>query len=429
MNPANYEQYLRSHSVWFRGHNPETSQAILQAENRLGVTFPKSLKWLLTQYGYWRATGVSGLPAIVGTTLANRNHFPDHWIILGQPGPSRSHSTLDRNGSGDRRFQKESIILVLSQKHLWDGKAVFYCDSNGHIIRKYSGFTEYTAASHRSVAKHSAEEYRVCFPSFHLAHGEPLLWEEENFNLEELQRRILETILFYELCLKTKAGSNFSAVGNTDGLSEKPIQIASACSPVIAGNSQQSMTESQLPKSDLSTDLDRVHDNCIASFHGNLTEKFRRSRHSKTGSGLIAELIERRRDYLLQHQQNIPTCYQDSSSSPRQNLQWDSSKAEGHLLIVEAFSESLESATSDKNNSRGLSPDHLKELGIAPEQIVSLICNIEESQSRDWLVCWLPDSQRDQICFRLKSYSGHLKYQVVSAAEPMTLVSELKKVA
>ena len=398
MNPVDYDQYLRSNSEWFRGYNPESPDAILQAEKRLGVTFPESLTWLLTQYGYWRATGVSALPHLVGTTLANRQQFPEHWLILGQPGVRLTVS--DSSVSNRKRFQKETIILILSNQHRWDGKAVFHCDTHGEIIGQYRGFTEYTVANQHYFTKNSAAEYRNCLPMFHQLHAESLPWEEDSFNLEEFYRRLLETILFYDLYLKkndktTNALPSVISVEQTnfstplprrysEGWKELPQEISTSNLEFGVQN-QPKILESGFP---ISTPISIFSD--------------------KPSTDIVAEIIESRRDYLHQHQHRIPACYQDNSSSPRHHLRLLSENAKGHLLIVEATTER-------------------EEFGITREQIVSLIHSANPSQNQSWLVSWLADSQVAQVCDRLESAPEKPCYRIVSPAEPASLASELKK--
>lgn len=59
-------------AAWFRGVAPETAETIADAEHRLGVRFPPSLKWLLTEHGYSPACGVANLGEAVAMTLACR---------------------------------------------------------------------------------------------------------------------------------------------------------------------------------------------------------------------------------------------------------------------------------------------------------------------------------------------------------------------
>ncbi len=371
MNSTEYEKYVRDHAVWFRGHNPEKLEAIFRAEQRLGITFPESLKWLLTQYGYWQATGVAGLPCIVGATLANRPKFPNNWLLLGQP-----DSRIGHKGTNERRPSNETVILVLSNQHRWDGKAVFHCDSRGEIIDRYSGFTEYTIAKQHYLEKHSAREHRSCLPSFHLSRGEPLVLEEKIFNEEEFQRRLLETVLHQEIHADVT-----EAVGNDS----QPTDSVKANFAPLPG---------------------------FATVPTTATE-------------LISAIIEDRRESLYQNQHLIPSGYQDSSSSPRQNLRVESSQIEGHLLIAEFGTELSCSTNIGAEKLRSLLLSELNHLGIAEGQVVSLIREATCSGERDWLVCWISDFQFAGMTIKLKSHPRKPHYRFVCASEAENIISQL----
>jgi len=369
MNSTEYEKYVRDHAVWFRGHNPEKLEAVFRAEQRLGITFPESLKWLLTQYGYWRATGVAGLPCIVGTTLANRPKFPNNWLLLGQP-----DSRMGHKGTNERRPSTETVILVLSNQHRWDGKAVFHCDSRGEIIDRYSGFTDYTIARQRYLEKHSAREHQSCLPSFHLSRGEPLVLEENVFNEEEFQRRLLETVLHQEI---------HAGITETVGSTTQTTDSVKANSVLVPASVPTTTAE------------------------------------------LISAIIEDRRESLCQNQHLIPPGYQDSSSSPRQNLRVESSQIEGHLLIAEFGTELSCSPNIKAEKLRSLLLAELNHLGIAEGQVVSLIREATCLSERDWLVCWISDSQFAGMTIKLKSHPRKPYYRFVCAAETENIISQL----
>ncbi len=377
MNSADYEKYVREHAIWFRGHNPEKLEAIFRAEQRLGVTFPESLKWLLTQYGYWQASGVAGLPCIVGATLANRPEFPHHWLVLGQP-----DSRIGKNRTNERRSQKETVILVLSNQHRWDGKAVFHCDCRGEIIDRYPGFTEYTIARQRYLEKKSAKEHRSCLPSFHLSRGEPLVWEDGIFNTEEFQRRLLETVLHQEI--HSDNPTNMGTAVRTE-IKSAPIRTSD---PVAV-----------------------------------------RTTAPATTTELVSVIIENRREYLYQNQHLIPPGYQESSSSPRHHLQYKSTQMNGHLLIAEFHSATPYLSTPEAGNSDSLLLTELSHLGITEKQIVSLIRKADVSGEHDWLVCWISESQFSMIAHRIESHPRKPHYRFVSAADAENIISQLPQVA
>ncbi len=376
MNPAEYEKYVREHAIWFRGHNPEKLEAVDRAEQRLGVAFPESLRWLLTQYGYWRATGVAGLPCIVGATLANRPAFPDNWILLGQPNSCSGEADLMLSRSTDKHFTSEMVILVLSSRHRWDGKAVFRCKLNGEIIARYSGFTEYTIARQRFVEKHSSRDHQNCLPSFHHSRGEPLVMQEDIFNKEEFQRRLLETILHREI--KTRFANNNSDVAQLP-CSIKPLTGSAASKRITAE--------------------------------------------------LIAGIIENRREYLYQNRQLIPLGYRDSSSSPRQNLKLEPTELKGHLLVAEFGASPTDSADHKSETLQSLLLARLREWGIEENQIVSLIREVDSSGERDWLICWISAVQFAEVKFKLKESEPRPRFRFIDAAQAESLVSHFSEVA
>ena len=79
-----YRDYVVANERWFRGRFPESPERLQHAESSFGVTFPEDLKWVLSTYGYWRATGVCSLEATIEKTQLARQHvqLPHPWIVL-----------------------------------------------------------------------------------------------------------------------------------------------------------------------------------------------------------------------------------------------------------------------------------------------------------------------------------------------------------
>lgn len=79
-----YRDYVAANERWFRGRAPESPGSLQAAELALGVTFPEDLKWVLSTYGYWHATGVCSLQDTVEKTRLARQHvqLPHQWIVL-----------------------------------------------------------------------------------------------------------------------------------------------------------------------------------------------------------------------------------------------------------------------------------------------------------------------------------------------------------
>ena len=193
---SQFEQFVGEQAEWFRGLNPETTAAVEQAERQLGVLLPTTLKWLLTQYGYWRATGVGALPFIVAATQAYRPHFPEHWVVLArsanQPRPEATdpHAIPGETGL---------TILIVSPDSPLDGRAVLQCSPRGEIVRKFNGYSHYVVALQQHLEQAARSEYRVCLPSFHRNATSLLTITPLSCDVAELQLRICETILASQL--------------------------------------------------------------------------------------------------------------------------------------------------------------------------------------------------------------------------------------
>jgi hypothetical protein len=79
-----FRQFVEANSRWFRGHLPESDTSLDAAEKSLGVALPQDIRWLLRDFGYWHATGISSLDETVSDTKAARNHLnlPTRYIVL-----------------------------------------------------------------------------------------------------------------------------------------------------------------------------------------------------------------------------------------------------------------------------------------------------------------------------------------------------------
>lgn len=189
-----FAAFVEREAVWFRGFNRESRSSLEQAERDLGQPLPATLKWLLSNFGYWRATGVGGLPFVVGTTSSFRPTFPDHWMILSRP-TLKCLAPEAECGPSDRGV----VVLVTSPDHLEDGRAVLVCDIHGQIWRRYSGFAPYVIALQQQLARAADLLYRDCLPSFHQQNSGVMDADEQGFDLEEFRQRLLEAMLCQQL--------------------------------------------------------------------------------------------------------------------------------------------------------------------------------------------------------------------------------------
>lgn len=84
MDHQEFRAFVAENADWFCGRLPETDETVKEAVEKLGVSFPPSLKWVLTTHGYWHATGVNSLDEDVSRTLCVREttRLPHPYIIL-----------------------------------------------------------------------------------------------------------------------------------------------------------------------------------------------------------------------------------------------------------------------------------------------------------------------------------------------------------
>ena len=94
---------VAENTAWFCGVAPETAQTIAEAERRLGVRLPPSLKWLITEHGYSSACGVANLGEAVEMTLACRRSIglPPQYVLLEDKGDA-GVVLLDTESEGGR---------------------------------------------------------------------------------------------------------------------------------------------------------------------------------------------------------------------------------------------------------------------------------------------------------------------------------------
>jgi len=84
MTTAEFQDFVRAREEWFRGRFPESEETLRHVEEQLGVRLPESIRWLLTEYGYWHGTGISNLEDSLAETRLAREHLglPTHLIVL-----------------------------------------------------------------------------------------------------------------------------------------------------------------------------------------------------------------------------------------------------------------------------------------------------------------------------------------------------------
>jgi hypothetical protein len=84
-----FQSFVRQHQDWFQGPTPVRSAHIQAVEQKLGLSFPPSLVWLLTTMGYWKGSGIQALEWIAascarGQAVAVPNSQAQ-WVKIAQP--------------------------------------------------------------------------------------------------------------------------------------------------------------------------------------------------------------------------------------------------------------------------------------------------------------------------------------------------------
>ena len=84
MTTAEFQEFVRQRADRFRGSAPESAESLGKVEQELGVSLPRSLKWLLSEYGYSQSAGVSNVDDSVHLSRHVRELYgvPDRYVIL-----------------------------------------------------------------------------------------------------------------------------------------------------------------------------------------------------------------------------------------------------------------------------------------------------------------------------------------------------------
>lgn len=81
---SRFQKFVRENEKWFRGRHPETDLSLNHVETELQLSIPVDLRWVLKEYGYWHATGVSDIEESILDTKAAREHLklPHQYLVL-----------------------------------------------------------------------------------------------------------------------------------------------------------------------------------------------------------------------------------------------------------------------------------------------------------------------------------------------------------
>jgi hypothetical protein len=83
MNTEQFKRFVSENENWFKGVHPETEEDLVTFEQQLGFPLPKSMKWLLSNYGYSTACGIENLEGSVEQTIECRESIKlPHNILL-----------------------------------------------------------------------------------------------------------------------------------------------------------------------------------------------------------------------------------------------------------------------------------------------------------------------------------------------------------
>ena len=122
-----FRHFVEDNIRWFRGHAPESDESLSAAERVLDLQIPDDIRWLLREYGYWHATGISSLDESIENTIAARTHLglPKHFLVLydHQDGGVILIDTIPDPATGENRVYNAGWEFVpdqLSQDIVYD---------------------------------------------------------------------------------------------------------------------------------------------------------------------------------------------------------------------------------------------------------------------------------------------------------------------
>ncbi len=379
MTLKRFEEFVQHHAAWFRGFNPEPLRNLVRAEQHLGVTLPASLKWLLSHYGYWRATGVGGLPFVVATTLGCRPAFPASWVVLSRPACASFRGEPSR---GSLPPASGYVVLITSAGKAADGKAVIVCDAEGTILRRYSGYSSYVMALQESLASCTDPNYQACQPAFHRNTSGVLCLSDDMFDLEEFRRRLVETITFFRLVSPPLVATS------------PPIRV-----PHGRGERPEAGEETDRPAkySDTGGERDAGTGDMSA---GNSTR----------GASLLESVVRERRDFLHVHALEIPSQYFHTDSSSHRSFVLPERIETGRLLLTPV----------EDAESRETVTDVLADCGVPAAQHVSLIRLPTLRGERDWLLTWVAPEQERNVSLGWWERARSAPNWILSTGEPLS---------
>lgn len=250
MTLLEFQRFVQTHEAWFMGHAHESYFTLDRVEMTLGVRFPASFRWLLGQYGYWRATGVAALSVIEQMTLSRRPALPAHYVVLAMPSALFFDHFHGRPTHPDDERKLGSVVLKLDEttgdEDDQDDVAVYWVRGpedklNGHSdtagsgrVVRFDNFAAYVQAYCQFQQRH-ATTTRVANPRGWTADiGHCYTIEEIRGNLSLLLKLLTEVIVCYEHRLTRPArflarqsqepGSSAGATAGTPSLGQLSLE-------------------------------------------------------------------------------------------------------------------------------------------------------------------------------------------------------------
>ncbi len=211
MDLVEFQRFVQEHEAWFMGHAHESYFTLDRVESTLGIRFPASFRWLLGQYGYWRATGVAALSVIEQMTLSRRPALPSHYVVLASPSAFFFDQFHGRPTNPDDERKLGSVVFKLNETTGEDDDVAVYwvrgpeeklngqagSISSGRVVR-YENFAEYVRA-YCQYQQSRAKTSRVANPRGWTADiGHCYTYEEIRGNLSLLLKLLTEVIVCYE---------------------------------------------------------------------------------------------------------------------------------------------------------------------------------------------------------------------------------------
>ena len=208
MNLKEFQQLVTNHADWFRGTRRESLDSLRSAESQLRVALPESMKWLLAEFGYWRATGISSLTYCVYSTLWKRTELPDHYVILAQPTAAHFDHFNERTPCNDAET-KLGFIVLKTDERTGDGNecAVYWARGPRRISLptdsqsccspscvQFNSFAQFVAAHLQFMKRNSRDEFVVNPIGWSEPQSEPIPLNGDVRQTEAVLQFLAETI-------------------------------------------------------------------------------------------------------------------------------------------------------------------------------------------------------------------------------------------